>query len=130
MFNSKYLYEIYTKVESEYTGRVTVPILWDKQTHTIVNNESSEIIRIDFVIRIWYAAKRYHLTIPYPIQTEYQMNVAEMPKANPMQQVTEVMRSLPNFGNVAAERFIEEENASNIRYYAQGEWVFPGFLTN
>ena len=46
LFNSKYLYEIYTKVESEYTGRVTVPILWDKQTHTIVNNESSEIIRM------------------------------------------------------------------------------------
>ena len=96
----------------------------------IDNYETMLNIRNDFVIRIWYAAKRYHLTIPYPIQTEYQMNVAEMPKANPMQQVTEVMRSLPNFGNVAAERFIEEENASNIRYYAQGEWVFPGFLTN
>ncbi|MGK7883517.1 MAG: glutathione S-transferase family protein [Crocosphaera sp.] len=46
LFNSKYLYEIYTKVEPEYTGRVTVPILWDKQTQTIVNNESSEIIRM------------------------------------------------------------------------------------
>ena len=46
LFNSKDLYEIYTKVESEYTGRVTVPILWDKQTKTIVNNESSEIIRM------------------------------------------------------------------------------------
>ncbi len=46
LFNAKYLYEIYTKVEPEYTGRVTVPILWDKQTKTIVNNESSEIIRM------------------------------------------------------------------------------------
>ncbi|MGK7940300.1 MAG: mechanosensitive ion channel domain-containing protein [Crocosphaera sp.] len=81
-------------------------------------------IRNDFVIRICYAAKRYHLTIPYPIQTEYQMNASEMPKQNPVQQVTDMMRSLPNFGNVAAERFIEEEDASNIRYYAQGEWVF------
>ncbi len=81
-------------------------------------------IRNDFVIRVWYAAKRYNLTIPYPIQTEYQMNMAEMPKANPVQKVTDMMRSLPNFGNVAAERFLEEEDGSNIRYYAQGEWVF------
>ncbi|MGB5772944.1 MAG: glutathione S-transferase family protein, partial [Crocosphaera sp.] len=44
--NAKYLYEVYTKAESKYTGRVTVPILWDKKTNTIVNNESSEIIRM------------------------------------------------------------------------------------
>ena len=29
-----------------YTGRVTVPVLWDKQKHTVVNNESAEIIRM------------------------------------------------------------------------------------
>lgn len=44
--NVKYLYEIYTLADSNYSGRVTVPILWDKKTNTIVNNESSEIIRI------------------------------------------------------------------------------------
>ncbi len=43
---AKYLYEVYTKAEQKYTGRVTVPILWDKKTNTIVNNESSEIIRM------------------------------------------------------------------------------------
>jgi putative glutathione S-transferase len=43
---AKYLREIYLKVEAEYTGRVTVPVLWDKQTQTIVNNESREIIRM------------------------------------------------------------------------------------
>ncbi|MEA5533690.1 glutathione S-transferase family protein [Crocosphaera sp. XPORK-15E] len=43
---SKYLYEVYTKADQNYTGRVTVPILWDKKTNQIVNNESSEIIRI------------------------------------------------------------------------------------
>lgn len=43
---SKYLYEVYTKADEKYTGRVTVPILWDKKTNTIVNNESSEIIRM------------------------------------------------------------------------------------
>ncbi|MBE9039767.1 glutathione S-transferase family protein [Oscillatoriales cyanobacterium LEGE 11467] len=42
----KYLWQIYTKAEPNYTGRVTVPILWDKQKQTIVNNESREIIRM------------------------------------------------------------------------------------
>lgn len=43
---ASYLHEIYTSVESEYTGRVTVPVLWDKETSKIVSNESSEIIRM------------------------------------------------------------------------------------
>ncbi len=41
-----YLRDIYLKAKSDYTGHVTVPVLWDKKTETIVNNESSEIIRI------------------------------------------------------------------------------------
>jgi glutathionyl-hydroquinone reductase len=41
-----YLHEIYTKADPHYTGRATVPVLWDKQRQTIVNNESSEIIRM------------------------------------------------------------------------------------
>ncbi len=44
--NVNFLHELYTKVEPNYTGRVTVPVLWDKQTGMIVNNESSEIIRM------------------------------------------------------------------------------------
>ncbi len=40
------LYEIYTKASPNYTGRVTVPVLWDKDRETIVSNESSEIIRM------------------------------------------------------------------------------------
>jgi putative glutathione S-transferase len=46
IFQAQYLYQIYQHADSSYTGRVTVPILWDKQTQTIVNNESSEIIRM------------------------------------------------------------------------------------
>ena len=42
----RYLYQVYTAVDPEYSGRVTVPVLWDKKTKTIVNNESSEIIRM------------------------------------------------------------------------------------
>ena len=44
--NANYLYEVYVAAKPNYTGRVTVPILWDKKTNTIVSNESSEIIRM------------------------------------------------------------------------------------
>ncbi len=40
------LHEIYTLADPEYSGRVTVPVLWDKKTQTIVNNESAEIMRM------------------------------------------------------------------------------------
>lgn len=43
---ARYLHQIYTKAEPDYTGRVTVPVLWDKARRTIVNNESAEIIRM------------------------------------------------------------------------------------
>jgi len=46
IYNAKYIKDIYLRVEPQYQGRFTVPILFDKKTHTIVNNESSEIIRI------------------------------------------------------------------------------------
>ncbi|MGX7091524.1 glutathione S-transferase family protein [Hutsoniella sourekii] len=41
-----YLYQVYLAADSKYSGRVTVPVLWDKEKETIVNNESSEIIRM------------------------------------------------------------------------------------
>ena len=46
LFGSRFMWEIYTKADPTYTGRVTVPVLWDKQQNTIVSNESSEIIRM------------------------------------------------------------------------------------
>jgi putative glutathione S-transferase len=46
LFGARYLYEIYRQAQPHYSGRVTVPVLWDKRERTIVNNESSEIIRI------------------------------------------------------------------------------------
>jgi len=42
----RYLHEVYTKAQPTYTGRVTVPVLWDRERRHIVNNESSEIIRM------------------------------------------------------------------------------------
>ncbi len=44
--DGKCLYELYQLADTNYTGKVTVPVLWDKKQNTIVNNESSEIIRM------------------------------------------------------------------------------------
>jgi len=44
--NAKILREVYLKCEPSYEGRITVPVLWDKNSNKIVNNESSEIIRM------------------------------------------------------------------------------------
>jgi len=46
LFGASALYEIYQRADPAYSGRVTVPVLWDKHQQTIVNNESSEIIRM------------------------------------------------------------------------------------
>ena len=42
----RYLHQLYTRAKPDYTGRVTVPVLWDKQRDTIVSNESADIIRM------------------------------------------------------------------------------------
>lgn len=44
--HAAYMHEVYTAADPSYTGRVTVPVLWDKKTGAIVSNESSEIIRM------------------------------------------------------------------------------------
>jgi glutathionyl-hydroquinone reductase len=44
--HATYMHEIYTKADPEFTGRATVPVLWDKKQGTIVNNESSDILRM------------------------------------------------------------------------------------
>ncbi|MFC4350600.1 glutathione S-transferase family protein [Fodinicurvata halophila] len=46
LFGYDYLHQLYTRAKPDYTGRVTVPTLWDKQKGTIVSNESAEIIRM------------------------------------------------------------------------------------
>lgn len=46
LYQTQLVYTLYTRAAQDYTGRVTVPILWDKFNHTIVSNESSEIIRM------------------------------------------------------------------------------------
>ena len=46
LHHARYLHQVYTAAQSDYTGRVTVPLLWDKQQNKPVNNESAEIIRM------------------------------------------------------------------------------------
>ena len=43
---AEYLHELYTRADAAFTGRATVPVLWDKKTQTIVNNESADILRM------------------------------------------------------------------------------------
>ncbi len=44
--NARFMHEVYTAADPHFSGRVTVPVLWDKSRATIVSNESSEIIRM------------------------------------------------------------------------------------
>jgi putative glutathione S-transferase len=46
LFGLDYLHQVYTRARPDYTGRVSVPVLWDMERQTIVNNESAEIIRM------------------------------------------------------------------------------------
>jgi glutathionyl-hydroquinone reductase len=65
----RYLREVYTKADPSYSGRVTVPVLWDKATGTIVNNESSEIIRMLGSAFDAYASSREDY-YPQPLRSE------------------------------------------------------------
>lgn len=60
----QYLYQLYSKAEPRYTGRVTVPVLWDDKETRIVNNESAEILRI--LNRDFDALARRRLDDLYP----------------------------------------------------------------
>ena len=46
LFGLDFLHQLYTKADAGYSGRVTVPVLWDREHETIVSNESSEILRM------------------------------------------------------------------------------------
>jgi glutathionyl-hydroquinone reductase len=68
---ARYLQEIYLKANSKYTGRVTVPVLWDKQNQTIVNNESRQIMRMFDVEFAAFATKKIDL---YPPDLQQQID--------------------------------------------------------
>lgn len=68
---AQYLQEIYLKANPNYTGRVTVPVLWDKQTQTIVNNESREIMRM---LDVEFAARATQDIDLYPPDLQQQID--------------------------------------------------------
>jgi glutathionyl-hydroquinone reductase len=68
---AQYLQEIYLKANPNYTGRVTVPVLWDKQTQTIVNNESREIMRM---LDVEFAARATQHIDLYPPDLQQQID--------------------------------------------------------
>jgi glutathionyl-hydroquinone reductase len=68
LYGKRHLHEIYTLAQPDYTGRVTVPALWDKERRTIVNNESAEIVRIlNSAFDAWAAPGDYY---PEPLRAE------------------------------------------------------------
>lgn len=46
LYGNRFLHELYTRADAHYSGRVSVPLLWDKKQESIVNNESADIIRM------------------------------------------------------------------------------------
>jgi glutathionyl-hydroquinone reductase len=69
--HAQYLQEIYLKVDPNFTGRVTVPVLWDKQTQAIVNNESREIMRM---LDVAFAELAMHKLDLYPRDLQHQID--------------------------------------------------------
>lgn len=69
LYGLDFLHQIYTKADPHYSGRVTVPVLWDRKTKTIVSNESSEIIRmLNVAFDVWGDASVD--LYPVPLRTE------------------------------------------------------------
>ncbi|MFO0610958.1 MAG: glutathione S-transferase family protein [Polyangiaceae bacterium] len=70
VLGARRLYEVYRRADPRFTGRVTVPVLWDKRAGTIVNNESSEIIRLLNERFDPLATRELHDLYPAPLREE------------------------------------------------------------
>ena len=66
----RYLHQLYSQAKPGYTGRVSVPVLWDTRTRSIVNNESSEIIRMLNREFDAFATRRLHDLYPAALRKE------------------------------------------------------------
>jgi putative glutathione S-transferase len=68
IIGASHLRDLYVRANPKYTGRVTVPVLWDRETHTIVNNESREVMRILDVVFAPLAQNPFVQTLAPPDQ--------------------------------------------------------------
>jgi glutathionyl-hydroquinone reductase len=76
LYGYRYMHEIYTHADEEFTGQITVPVLWDRKLETIVNNESSEIIRM---LNSAFDAFTEVTTDYYPEQLRQQIDAINQP---------------------------------------------------
>ncbi|MSQ20846.1 MAG: glutathione S-transferase family protein [Betaproteobacteria bacterium] len=70
LFGAAFMHEIYAKAVPNYTGRVTVPVLWDRQSSKIVNNESPEIIRMLNTEFDAFAKRKVHDLYPTALRSD------------------------------------------------------------
>jgi putative glutathione S-transferase len=75
--NAEWVHQLYTQADSTFTGRATVPVLWDKKNHTIVNNESADIVRM-FNHGFGELARTDIDLYPSPLQNEIECLNAEI----------------------------------------------------
>jgi Glutathione S-transferase, N-terminal domain len=124
--HAQYLQEIYLKANPKYRGRITVPVLWDRQTQTIVNNESREIMRmldvefaelatpkIDLYPReysLWFQQlKDCYLSAWVEYQTKQNLEVA-FELAQKISPIPDIFRWLPvisNMDRVTRNKYID-----------------------
>lgn len=79
---AEWLHQLYTRADARFTGRATVPVLWDKKTHTIVNNESADIVRM-FNSGFGELANQTLDLYPLPLRDEIdRLNVEIYPNLN------------------------------------------------
>lgn len=82
LHGATYLHEVYTRADSGFTGRATVPVLWDKRLGTIVNNESADILRM-FNTGFGALARNAIDLYPEPLRAEIDaLNAAIYPRLN------------------------------------------------
>ncbi|MGB3401435.1 MAG: mechanosensitive ion channel family protein [Microcoleaceae cyanobacterium] len=73
--------------------------------------------------RIFYAAKRYSLEIPYPISVQYKINGLPQRQQNPQQQMLTFLRSLPYLTTLNPQMIQQLSEEVKLRYYANGEQI-------
>ncbi len=75
LFNSQYMHQLYTRADAHFTGRATVPVLWDMQQNVMVNNESADILRM--------LDSAFEHLVPSTIRLYPEQHAAEIDELNP-----------------------------------------------